>query len=362
MTADAVVLPGASSGSRSQRSPAPAQGLVGVAGIGYRNLSRRAVLRNHHGRLRRRRHQDRAAQGRRFAAQVRHALAVRRYVYVDERGAQQALRHAGPAHPGGRGAVQGAGARVRCGAGELPARHPGEMGAGLRRPVRTEPRPDPAARKRLWAGWAQARRAGVRPHRACLRRPGAPGRRAGRPASRAGLDLAGGLYLGAVGRHRRADGAAGAQPHRPGPGRRYRPVRVRVPPAGRTRARVRGHRLRAAPVGRGRSERRAAQPLPDPLRPMGGDCVQQRPDVRAPGQRDGRARAGRRRQIRHRRGPGGKPAGHQCAGGGVERALRSASLARSLPQRGRAVFEGVLDRGHLPGRAIPGAREPDGSR
>ncbi|MNT25158.1 hypothetical protein D3C72_1606650 [compost metagenome] len=110
---------------------------------------------------------------------------------------------------------------------ELPSRHPGELGHGVRHPCRRQSRLDPGAHQ-----WLRARRP-LQPAPGlwrCLRGhqryPRDNGRSGPAPGPRCGLRNR--LHHRPVRRVRRSHGHRRQATHRPGPGHRRRPVRIRV--------------------------------------------------------------------------------------------------------------------------------------
>ena len=87
-------------------------------------------------------------------------------------------------------------------------------------------------------------------------------------------------------------------------------------------------RLRARAHGARHRQRRAAQPLSHAGRQVDRDRLHQRQDLRAPGGAAGRARARRRRQVGHGRGPSARPSASVDAWvtRWTERCIRSEAL------------------------------------
>ena len=90
------------------------------------------------GRVRCRGHQDRAAEGRRCPAQVRHHHESRRFAPLVAGVPQQEVGHARLEEAGGCRDPEAAGRPGRCSRRELPARHVGGLGLGwevLKKPI-----------------------------------------------------------------------------------------------------------------------------------------------------------------------------------------------------------------------------------
>ena len=185
------------------------------AGPGTRQLHRRPHGRPDARRLRRRGHQGRAAGHRRRTAQLA-ALLGRHLDAVPDHQPQQEVHRARPEDTTGPGRSCSTSSALRRPAGELPARHAGEVGAGARGPQRGQPGPHHHPHLRVRPDRAAVAAPRLRRRRRGVRRPARTGRRP-RPAAGARRRLHRRLDRRHLRRVRHHDGAVPARAHESAP-------------------------------------------------------------------------------------------------------------------------------------------------
>ena len=153
---------------------------------------------------------------------------------------------------------------------ELPARHAGEVGPGLRRAARTQQGHHPGPGVRLRPDRTRSAQGRLRVGRRGRQRAAAHERVPRRPAAAARA-----VARRQPGRHVRRAGRAGravpAHRHRRGPGRRRRADRILSGRAGIDDSRLRRRRRGARSVGHPPGGHRPVEHLPDRRRQLGGD-------------------------------------------------------------------------------------------